>query len=325
MGYSKTKSYQFPDGNTGITKRSGKPAWRRLVIACGLCAWMTAGFSLAQVAEQNIWPRASSGLWYWIIPKTDFAPEQVEAAFKKTVDEETAFLDTQFGASVFFAKKIRLTKGKSRDRRKYPDQPEKADVLRIEAEWRNGYLNQYRGQSYCFIVLDAIRSLDMHFLPNPRERFPKAPENRNWNVTIFAGSRYSFFFAMEDSARNFINAVASVLEQRGLGLTFSKFGLMWENVTPAQAADLGKPIGESVLVTMVAIAGPGDRAGIRPLDVILEVNGSKVKNFSHFSLLLDGISSETKASLVLLRRLKDPNLYPEQKAWNTMTVEMEAR
>jgi hypothetical protein len=294
---------------------------------------MTAGVSLAQVAEQGIWPRVDRGLWHWVIPRPDLAPEQVAAVLQRTVDEETAFLDTAFGESVFFAKKIRLTKGKSKDRKKYPDRPEKADDLRIETEWRTGYLNQYRGSSYCFIALDSIRSLDLHFLPNPRERFPKAPAGRNWSVNIFAGSRYSFFFAMEDSARAFINAVVSLVAQRGLELKFSRFGLMWENVTPAQAADMGsvgagqddRPVNGSVLVTRVAVNGPASHAGIQPLDVILEINRTKVTNFSHCSLLLDGIAPGTMASLLLLRRLKDPNIYPEPIAWDTLTVEMEAR
>ena len=286
---------------------------------------MAANVSMAQVEEQPIWPLVGRGLWYWVEPKTDFASEQVDAAFKKTVDEEMAFLDPAYSATVFFAKHIRLTKGKAKERRKFKDQPAKADDIRIETEWRTGEMNQYRGLSYCFIALHSVRSMDLHYLPNLRERFPKAPEGRNWNVRMHAGLLYNFFFRTEDSARNFINAVASLLKQRDMEITFSKFGLMWENVTPAQAADLGKPSGESVLVTMVAIAGPAEQAGIRPLDVICEVNGSKVKNFSHFSLLLDGISSGTKASLALLRRLKDPNLYPEQNAWNPLTVEMEAR
>ncbi|TFG74084.1 MAG: PDZ domain-containing protein, partial [Chrysiogenales bacterium] len=90
-------------------------------------------------------------------------------------------------------------------------------------------------------------------------------------------------------------------------------------------ADMGRAVGEGVLVTMVARSGPAGRSGILPLDVVLEVNGTKVKNFSHLSLLLDGITSGTKASLLLLRRLKDPHEYPEPTAWNTLTVEMEAR
>lgn len=286
---------------------------------------MTVNVSLAQVAEQNIWPHVGSGIWYWIVPKTELAPEQVAAVFKKAIDEGTAFLDTKFGATVFLAKQFRLTKGSGKDRKKYKGQPAKADDMRIETEWRTGDMNQYRGSSYTFIALDSIRSLDLHFIPNLHERFPKAPDGRNWNVNILAGSRYSFFFALEDSARSFINAVASVLDQRSLDLTFSRFGLMWENLTLAQATDLGRPINESVLVTRVAIAGPADRAGIQPLDLVLEVNGAKVKNFSHFSLLLDGMASGGKVSLLLLRRLKAPGTTQERSAWNTLTVEMEAR
>jgi hypothetical protein len=310
-----TKQYRFPNGK----------AWRRLAVGCGLCVWMTANMALAQVAEQKIWPYMGNRLWFWVLPRTDLGPEQVAAAFQKAIDEELAFLDPGFGASVFFAKHIRLTKGKAKERSKYKDQPEKADDLRIETEWRTGDMNQYRGSSYCFIALNSIRSLDLHYLPDPRENFPKAPQGRNWNVNILTGPLYNFFFATEDSARNFINAVASLLKQRGIALTFSRFGLMWENMTPVQAADMGRTVGESVLITMVAIAGPADRAGIRPLDAVLEVNGTKVKNFSHFSLLLDGIAPGAKASLLLLRRLKAPDQYPEQNAWNTLTAELEAR
>jgi hypothetical protein len=298
---------------------------KQLAVAGMLCALVTASICPAQEEAPGIWPRTGHGQWYWVSPKRDLSPEQVEAVLQRTAAEGTAFVDAQFSATVFFSKKFRLTKGKSRDRKRYPEQPGKADNLRIEAEWQNGYLNQNRGQSYCFIALDAIRGIDLHFLPIPRERYPKVPDGRNWNVNILAGSRYSFFFALEETARGFINAVASLLAERGLDLKFSRFGLVWENVTPAQAADMGRSGGGGVLVSMVALAGPAERAGIRPLDAVLEVNGVEVKNFSHFSLLLDGIAPGAKATLIVLRRLKDPELFPEQNAWNTLTVEMEAR
>jgi hypothetical protein len=297
----------------------------RLAMACALCAWLTANLCLAQVAEQQVWPYAGRDLWHWVTPRTDLAPGQIDAVFKKAIAEETAFLDGKFGASVFFAMKMRTSKGKARKRKAYGARPEKADDLRIEAEWRNGYLNQYRGRSYCIIALDAVRGIDLHYLPNATALFPKAPPGRNWNVNILADSRFSFFFALEDTARAFINAAASLLEQRGLALRFSRFGLMWENVTPAQAADMARPSSEGILVTMVARSGPAGRAGILPLDAVLEVNGVPVKNFSHFSLLLDGIAPGAKAALLLLRRLKDPHEYPEPTAWNTLTVAMEAR
>jgi hypothetical protein len=296
-----------------------------LAIAGGLCAGLAATAAMAQVAEPRVWPAASRSMWYWIAPKTDFTTEQINAVFKNAINEEMVFLDPAFSSTVFFAKDIRLLKGRAKERDKYKGQPEKADDMRIETEWRTGYLNQYRGSSFCHIALSAVRSLDLHYLPDLRERLPKTPEAGNWNVNLYAGVPYDFFFRTEDSARNFINAVASALRQRDLGIRFSRFGLMWDNVTPAQAADAGKAHGESVLITMVAIAGPAGSAGIRPLDIVLEVNGTRVKNFSHFSLLLDGISPGTKASLVLLRRLKDPNDYPQENSWNTLTVEMEGR
>lgn len=302
-------------------------------MAGGMCVWMVASTCPAQVAQQGIWPPVDRESWYWIAPKTDLATAEIDAILKKIVDEQTAFVDPGFSATVFFAKKIRLTGGKSKKRKGYGEHPEKADDLRIEAEWQNGYLNQYRGQSYVFIALDAIRGLALHYLPRPRDRFPKAPEGRNWNVNVLADRLFSFFFYGEDSARAFINAAASAIARRGLGLKLTRTGLTWENITPAQAADMGptgaepdgRPVSEGVLVTMVAVGGPADRAGVRPLDAVIQFNGEKVKNFSHFSLLLDSLAPSSKTSLLLLRRLKPPDRHPEQSAWETLTVEMEVR
>ncbi len=225
--------------------RTGRKTWQRLALAGLVCAWLAMGVAPAQVVEKSIWPNTGSGQWFWLVPSADLAPEQVDAVFKRAVDEETAYVDTKFSATVFFAKKIRLTKGKAKDRKRYRDRPEKADDLRIEAEWRTGYLDQYRDRSYTFIALDSIRSLDLHYLPRARERFPEAPQGRNWIVNVLAASKYSFFFSLEDTARAFINAVTSALKQRGLELAFSRFGLMWENVIPAQAADMGETAGRS--------------------------------------------------------------------------------
>jgi len=307
-----------------IRSANGRAAWPRLALAFGWCAWLAAGICFAQAQEQRTWPFTGRDLWYAVDARTDYTPEQVDAVFKKAIAEGAAFLDPGFGVTVFMARQFRLTKGSAANRKKYPGRPEKADNLRIETEWRTGDMNQYRGSDYRFIALDSLRGLDLHFIPNLRERFPKAPAGRNWNVNLLSRSLHNFFFASEETARGFINAVASLLRQRGLELKFSRFGLMWENLTAAQAADLGRPADESVLVTMVAMAGAADRAGIRPLDVVLEVNGARVRNFSHFSLLLDGIAPGGKATLLLLRRLKDPNQYPEQNDWNTLTVELEA-
>ncbi len=277
------------------------------------------------VEAKSIWPPIGNTQWFWTVPRTDLAPAEMDAAFSRLVGERTAYLDDKFSATVFFARKVRLSAGKAKKRKGYPGRPEKADDLRIEAEWQTGYLNQHRGRSYTFIALDSIRGLSLHFLQRPRERFPKAPDGRNWVVNVLAGTPYFFLFSLEDSARAFISAVASAVRQRDLALEFSRFGLMWENVTPAQAADMGRANDGGVLVTMVAFGGPGDHAGIRPLDAVLEVNGVAVRNFSHFSLLLEAIPPKSKASLLVLRRLKPPDRFPEPTPWETLTVEVEAR
>jgi hypothetical protein len=293
------------------------------VAVAALCACLLAAAQTE--APKSIWPSAGSSQWFWIVPRTDLAPEEIEAVFKRVTAEQTAYLDAKFPVTLFNALKFRLTAGKARKGKEDAGQPGKSGDLRIEAEWRNGYLDQYRGRSYTYIPLDAIRSIDLHFLPLPRERFPKAPLGRNWNVNILAESLYSFFFAMEDTARAFINAVAASVKQRDLPLDFSRFGLMWENVTHAQSVDMGRPDSGGVLVTRVAFGGPADRAGIQPLDAVLEVNGVAVKNFSHFSLLLKGLLPGTKASLLLLRRLRPPERDPEPRHWETLTLELEAR
>jgi hypothetical protein len=296
--------------------------WRRLALAAVLCAFLGGGVSRAQIAEAGVWPPTGRDQWFAIDVKTDRDPGQIQAAFNQALVEEMAFLDPGFNATVFFAKRIRVTKGKAGNRKKHPGQPEKADDLRFEAEWQTGYLNQHRGSTYRFIALEAIRSLDLHFVPNLRERFPKVPPGRNWNVNILAGPLLGFFFRTEEAARGFINAVASLLEQRGFILKLSRFGLMWENITATQAADMKRSEPGGVLVTRVAIAGAAERGGVRPLDVILEVNGARVKNFSHCALLLEGIAPGAKATLLLLRRLRAPDQYPEASAWDTLTVEI---
>jgi hypothetical protein len=289
-----------------------------------MCAWMTTAVSHAQVFEQKTWPQADNGQWHWTDPQNDRSPEQVQAAFDRAVAEAMALIDPEFSRTIFLAKGIRLVKGKAKDRKSYGDRPEKADIMRIETEWRTGDMDQYRGATFCSIPLDSIRSMDLNYQHERSGRFAKVPDGANWNIRLHAGLPYNFFLKTEDAARNLVNALASALSQRGLSIPFSRFGLMWENVTPAQAADMKRPAGVGVLVSRVAVAGPAERAGVRPLDVVLEVNGVQVKNFSHFSLLLRDLGPGAKASLALLRRLKDPILAPAHREWNTLTLELEA-
>ena len=289
-----------------------------------LCLGSPALFCQEQAPQPEVWPNQRSGQWVWVAPRTDLSAADVEAAFARMIGEATAYVESRTGGVVFFPRKFRLIEGSARKRKLYKERPEKADSLRFTCEWQSGYLNQDRGQTYAYVPLDAVRGIDLHYMPRPRERFPKAPDGRNWVVNVFADTLYSFFFSLEDTARLFISSLASTLEQRGLKPSFSRSGLMWENITQAQAADIGRPA-EGVLVTLVAAGSPADHAGVRPLDVVLEVNGEKVMNYSHLALLLDKLAPGAKAALRLLRRLKPPDAFPGPCAWEPLGVEMEAR
>lgn len=289
-----------------------------------LCLGAPALFCQEQAPPPEIWPGQGSGQWVWVAPRTDLSAADVEAAFARMIGEATAYVESRTSGVVFFPKKFRLIEGSAGKRKLYKERPEKADSLRFTCEWQSGYLNQDRGQTYAYIPLDAVRGIDLHYMPRPRERFLKAPEGRNWVVNVFADTLYSFFFSLEDSGRLFISSLASTLERRGLKLSFSRTGLMWENITQAQASDIGRAA-EGVLVTRVAAGSPADRAGVRRLDVVLEVNGEKVKNYSHLTLLLDGLAPGAKAAIRLLRRLKPPDAFPGPCAWEPLGVEMEAR
>ena len=143
---------------------------------------------------------------------------------------------------------------------------------------------------------------------------------------VSSDNLYAFFFKDdEDFARRFGNAVASILAQKGISLKLPKLGLSYADLTPAQAEALGKTRIDNVLVTLVAIDGPADKANIQPLDVITEVNGVKVRNLSHFNSIIHGIVSGTKITLTCLRRTEVEDKGQKQSVWKPTVIEMIAR
>ena len=140
-----------------------------------------------------------------------------------------------------------------------------------------------------------------------------------------SGDSYVFYFKDEDFARRFGNAVASTLAQKGINQKFSKLGLLTADLTPAQAEALGKTRIDNVLVKIVAIDGPADKANIQPLDVITEVNDVKIKNYSHFNSLIEDIASGTKITLTCLRRTEVVEKDQKQFDWKPIVIEVIAK
>jgi hypothetical protein len=297
----------------GITTVKGVSMKRGFSLATiAVLAWMSTSASLAQVAEQRIWPSISPTQWFWHESKTDLGPDQIVTVFRETTARGMTFLDPDFPDSILSAKRISLTTGKSKDKKK----PSKVDGIRIDATWQ-GPEDTKPKEASSFIELESIQTMELWYLSN-------VPTD-NWRVKMFADAPYTFVFGTEGFARRFMDSVASVLLQKALRLAFPKFGLVAENLTPEQAEALGKTMIESVLVKSVAIEGPADKAGITPLDVIVAVDGVKVRNTSHFSSIEASIASGSTVSVALLQRAEVPDSNPKQYVWNPKTVEMIAR
>jgi serine protease Do len=78
-------------------------------------------------------------------------------------------------------------------------------------------------------------------------------------------------------------------------------------VTPAIATELGLKAATGVVVTSVEDGSPAAHAGIRPGDVILEVDRRPVKDVAGLKRLVDSHAKGTP--LVMLLRRQDATLY----------------
>jgi len=80
-----------------------------------------------------------------------------------------------------------------------------------------------------------------------------------------------------------------------------KLGLTVQTLTGELAERLGAKVDAGVIVTQVTGASAADRARIRRLDIITEVNQRNVKNVEEFNAALGDLQPKAKV-LFLLRR-----------------------
>jgi len=79
-------------------------------------------------------------------------------------------------------------------------------------------------------------------------------------------------------------------------------GLVVQDLTPELAKDLGVPPGQGIAVAHVSPGSPADEAGMRPGDVILEVNRRVVKARDEFATVLRQQSGESSLLFLVRRR-----------------------
>ncbi|HAJ57332.1 MAG TPA: hypothetical protein DCL35_06130 [Candidatus Omnitrophica bacterium] len=268
------------------------------IIACASAA------DVPQSASQPVWPALSSAQYYWYEPETNLTVEQADVVFKEVTASEISMLMSRYPKKPCIVKSVQVMIGKSKKGKKVTD-----GSLKLGNIWE-GYSEPYPMD----VALNTIQKMDLYYVSKAKNK---------WLLSISAvDDSYELFFKDEDSARKFGNAVASILAQEGFTLKLSKIGLFTTDLTPEQAQALGKTRIDNVLVTLVAIDGPTDKAGIQPLDVITEVNGVKVKNYSHFNTLIESITSGTKITLTCLRRTEIDDKGQKQSVWEPKVFEV---
>ena len=83
------------------------------------------------------------------------------------------------------------------------------------------------------------------------------------------------------------------------------FGLRAQDLTPEIADQLGLPDDSGVLISEVQPGSPGEEAGLRRGDVIVEVNRQEIKDLKQ---LREELADGDKTVLLLIRR-EDSTLY----------------
>ncbi len=112
---------------------------------------------------------------------------------------------------------------------------------------------------------------------------------------------------LRDGKKKVLNITIAEREERkelaGTGQEREYFGMMVQKITPEIARHLGLSDTKGVVVTQVKEGSPADETGIKPGDVILQVNKVKVSSLKDY---LRGISGKgaDKSCLLLIKRDK---------------------
>ncbi len=296
------------------------------ILAVGFCLFfMSAGVSVADSPQPpwraTVWPALSSTQWYWYEPETNLTGEQVEAIFKEVAATNIPLLDSRAPGINITVKNAKVETQRSKKRKKAADGSLNSEPVAIvvDAYWTKASLPKSGSDQAYALPLNTIQRIDLNYVSSAKNKWCLGMVDDDVKYL------YIFYFKDEDFARKFGNAIASILAQKGILLKFTKLGLSHADLTPAQAEALGKTRIDSVLVTLVAIDGPADKANIQPLDVITEVNGVKVRNDSHFNSLIEGIASGTKVTLTCLQRTEVAGKTPKQFEWKPNAIEVIAR
>ena len=125
------------------------------------------------------------------------------------------------------------------------------------------------------------------------------------NTAIIAGGQGIGFAIPVNMARNIIEQ----LKKHG-HVTRGWLGVSIQDLTPELAEYYGIKEGTGALVGEVFKGDPADKAGIKPKDIIVEVNGNKISDSRDLSRLIADVAVGNKVAVKIIRNGKEKILYP---------------
>jgi serine protease DegQ len=79
-------------------------------------------------------------------------------------------------------------------------------------------------------------------------------------------------------------------------------GIETQDITPELAESFGLPQRDGTIIAGVVRGGPADRAGVRPGDILVSVDGKRIKNTSEMLNLIAQLQPGARTSLSLVRK-----------------------
>lgn len=107
-----------------------------------------------------------------------------------------------------------------------------------------------------------------------------------------------------------VNLAKQIMEQivRQGSVTRGWLGVEAQDITPDSAESFGYHSTHGALITGILRGGPADQAGIKPGDILLEINGRTILNSSGMLNLISSLKPNSPASIKVMRKQSELTL-----------------
>lgn len=250
---------------------------------------------IVEAASENLWPELSRLEWFWHVPNENLSEKQAKAAVS--------------GADSGFYYSSSSVNGQLRG-------------VEVSRKWLR-FEFFYNGS-------DALQSIPMKIFNGIGGLFYATNQQpgQKWCVTIMLNTTSSanqVYFKTEAQARSFIDAALSCAKLAGQKIEKpGALGFRFADLTPDQAQALGKDRIDSALVTFVALDGPAEKAALKFLDIITEVNGAKLRHADQLAEILETVSPGAVLKFACLTRTREEGDSGVTYVWKPKNVELVA-